>query len=95
MAVGQGDAGVDELAGGQDGARLLGGRLERQLRERRVGGVRREGDVVGVGAAVVDLADYEVALGGDVLGFWGLVLGGWFGGEEDEDGGRWDVGKGE
>lgn len=43
--------------------------------EEGLGRVRVEDDVVEVAGGVVDLADYEVVLGGDVLGFCQLVRG--------------------
>ena len=67
MSVRQRNAGVNELAGAKLGPRLFCRAFKRQVRERGVGGVRREGDVVEVGGGAGDLADYEVALGGDVL----------------------------
>lgn len=67
MAVRHGDAGVDELAGREDGAGFLGGGFEGQMGEGGVRGVGGEGGVVGVCGRVVDLGYCEVADGGDVL----------------------------
>ena len=67
MPVGEGDARVDEGAGGELRAGLFCRALEGEMGEGGVGGMRAELDVVQVGGAALDLAYYEVAYGGDVL----------------------------
>lgn len=67
MLVGERDAGVDELAGGELGTGFFGGHLEGKNGKQGVGGVRRQLDVVEVGGAVVDLANDKVALRGNIL----------------------------
>lgn len=91
MLVGEGHAGVDELAGGEVGAGLLRGGLEGQVREGGGRGVRGEGTQVEVGCGAEDLGEDDVADGGDVLCLCGecLVRLGWFGLDEG-----WREGKG-
>lgn len=62
------DAGVDEGATGEQGAGLLGGAFEGELREERGGGVVGQGDEEDFGGGAVDGADDKFADSGLVLG---------------------------
>ena len=67
MLVSQDYSCIDERAGREDRARFAGRAFEGELGEESGGGVGRDDDVVEIGRAVVDLTDYEIAGGGDVL----------------------------
>jgi hypothetical protein len=67
VLVGLGDAGVDEGAGGELGAVLLGGELEGEVGEEGGVGVVGEEDLECFLGGAVDGADDEVACGGGVL----------------------------
>jgi hypothetical protein len=58
--VGKGHTRIDDLAGGENGACLLGGRFEGQMGQCGWGSVRGEGAEVEVGGAAEDLGEDEV-----------------------------------
>jgi hypothetical protein len=67
VAVGEGDARVDQGALGEEGAGLFRGRLEGEVGEGVGRGVVGEGDEVVVGRGFGDCADDELAYSGGVL----------------------------
>lgn len=67
MLVGERNAGVDQRSGEQDGARLLRGGLERELREEGGSGVVGEADEVDFLGGFVDGANDELAYARYVL----------------------------